>query len=205
MLALFSGLQFQLAALACATCGCNELCPVVMMDESTSRESPDRKSVLSNSIWGNLILKMAYERDPALQKLRGKSRGVYAGSTSTLAAAAAGTLGQGVVAMATLNPPDGMPDSYVPGIAGVALEGVTGVALLARFGMNAGLRKKIRARQKQIRAQIEVLLQHLEFSQTSCPEAKKELTQYIGEKAAGECVDLWFSSHTVASLPQAGG
>lgn len=197
ILSLLVMMQFPMAALACATCGCSELCPVTMLDETEHKA--EKQSLLSNSIWGNMILKMAYDRDPELRKLRGITKGVNVSTASTLAAAAAGTLPQGIVAIDTLNPPDGQPDSYAPGYIGLALEGAVGVALLARLGLNAGVRRKIRGRQLAIRQRVEAILHHLEFSETNCPDAQKELAEIIGDKAAAECIDLWRSSHAIAS------
>jgi len=203
LVSLLISVQCPNAGLACATCGCSELCPLTMVDEGT--HNTESQSLLSNSIWGNMILKMAYDRDPELEKLRGLTKGVNVGTASTLAAAAAGTLPQGTVAIATLNPPDGIPDSYAPGIVGLALIGATNIAFWTRFGLNAGLRRKIRARQLVIRQRVESILHHLEVSATNCSEARKELAEIVGEKAASECIDLWTSSHAVASAPDAGG
>ena len=203
LVSLLISLQCPNAALACATCGCSELCPLTMVDEGTYKT--DSHSLLSNSIWGTMILKMAYDRDPELQKLRGLTKGVNVGTAGTLAAAAAGTLPQGTIAIATLNPPDGIPDSYAPGIVGLALIGATNMALWTRFGLNGGLRRKIRARQLAISQRVESILHHLEFSETNCPDAQKELAEIIGERAASECIVLWCSSHAVASVPPAGG
>jgi hypothetical protein len=164
-----------------------------MFDDSLpkGKESP----LLSNSIWGNIILKMAYERDPELQKLRHKKSATDIGTSSALAAAAAGTLPQTTVSIVTLNPPDGVPDSYIPGTIGLALEGATNLALWTRVGINASLHKKTKARQLAIRQRVESVLQHLEFSGANCPEAQKQLADIIGENAANECIDLWRSSH----------
>src|SRR5208282_981478 len=103
-----------------------------------------------------------------------------------------------------LNPPNGMPDSYAPGTVGVALEAATNIALWAQLGINTGIRKKVRARQQAIREKVEAILQHLEFSETNCPDAQKQLAEIIGEKASGECMDLWRSSHSLASIPANG-
>lgn len=197
LLSLLLLLQLPVAAPACPTCGCSELCAVNMFSDSLPKTNDT--PLLSNSLWGNLILKIAYEHDPELQKLRHINKGVNIGTTGTLAAAAAGTLPQTTTSIVALNPPDGMLENYTPGIIGIALEGATNVALWTRLGLNAGLHKKVKARQFAIRQKVEGILHHLEFSQTNCPEARKELAQIIGEKAATECIDLWRSSHRLAS------
>ncbi len=202
-LSLLVSLQFALASIACPTCGCNELCSVTLLDEVGGK--PPADSLLSNSIWGNIILKLAYDRDPQLSKFKRTTRGVNAGAAATLAAAASGTLPQSVMSIYTLNPPDGVQDSYAPGIVGVVLEGATNLALLAQLGINRGIRNKVRARQQAIRDKVEAILHHLEFSETNCPDAQKQLSEIIGDKAAAECMDLWRSSHALASVPVTGG
>jgi hypothetical protein len=203
-LSLLLVLQMPLAALACPTCGCSELCPLTMLDEETHDTSADKDSLLSNSIWGNLILKIAYNRDPQLQKLSRRMKGVNIATGGAIAAGAVGIVPQSIVSIYTLNPPDGVQDSYAPGSVGVALETVTNVALIARLGLSYGLRKKVRQRQTEIRSKVESILQHLEYSQSNCPDARKQLTELIGEKAADECLSLWQSSHALASVPAAG-
>jgi len=204
IVAFLSLLPFPPAALACPTCGCNELCPLTMLDEETHTVSGDKDSILSNSIWGNLILKIAYSRDPELQKLSRKLKGANLTTGGAIATGAIGIVPQSVVSIYTLNPPDGVQDSYAPGTIGVALETVTNVALWARLGLTSGLRKKIRQRQTAVAQEVEAILQHLEYSQSNCPDVKKQLIELIGEKAADECLSLWKSSHALASAPTAG-
>jgi hypothetical protein len=170
-----------------------------MFDET--RPERESQSLLSTSIWGNMILKLAYERDPELQKLRGWNKITDVDTATILGGAASGTLGQNIVAIHTLNPPDGLRDSYAPGIAGLALIGMTNIAIISRTGLNFGLRKKIRARQMAIRQRVETILNHLEYSEASCPEAQKELAEIIGDKAAEECIHSWTTSHAVAAVP----
>jgi hypothetical protein len=197
LLSLMSSLllfvQFAPIATACPTCGCSELCAVTMFDDSLPKDK--ESSLLSNSIWGNIILKMAYDHDPELQKLRGKKKVGDISANSTLAAAAAGTLPQTTVSIITLNPPDGVADSYIPGTIGLVLESAINVALWTRLGLGAHFHKKIKTRQLAIRQNVEDILHHLEFSDANCPEAQKQLTEIIGENAASECIDLWRSSH----------
>ncbi len=185
----------QVPVLACPTCGCSELCPITMMD---SKSGEQKGSLLSNSIWGNMILKMAYQHDSELQRLAKKLKLADFGSTAGLAAVSGGTMVQGVVAMQTLNPDPGLEDSYTPGIIGVCLEGAVlmifsgGPLLIYKY------RHELRARQNVIKEKVEVILHHLEHSETKCSEAQKELAELIGDRGARECIGLWQSSHQVA-------
>jgi hypothetical protein len=185
----------QLPVDACATCGCSEVCPLTAMDASVVEQD---RSLLSNSIWGNIILKMAYARDPEVLRLSRKLKVTNLGTTTGLAGVAGGTAAQGIVGMATLNPSDGNPDSYAPGITGVGLE----VAVLMIFAggplIQHKFRKQLKARQVVLRQQVEQILQHLEYSKTNCSEAQKELAELIGERGARDCIQLWQSSHQLA-------
>jgi len=195
ILALF--LMFLIAnipAFACATCGCSGVCQLAVTDESGS---VPEQSLLSNSIWGNMILKMAYQRDPEVQRLSRKLKLTGSGTGAALATVAGGTIAQGAVSMGTLNPPEPLFDSYAPGIIGLSLSSsvlmiFTGSPLLTHH-----YRKQMKARQLAIRQQVEEILGHLEFSQTKCAEAQKDLTALVGERGARECIELWQSSHQV--------
>ena len=65
MLSLVLLVLQPLAVLACATCGCSELCPLGMMQETET--TTKSKTLLSDSLWGSIILKMAYQRDAQLR------------------------------------------------------------------------------------------------------------------------------------------
>jgi len=187
-------------ALACATCGCSEVCPIAMMD-ATNNAAGGKSSVLTDSIWGNIILRMAYARDPELQKLARKAHVADVGTFSSIALIAGGTAAQNIVSMSVLNPPEGIEDSYVPGSIGLGLDGATNVAFTARLLIFHRYKKLMKARQIVLKNKVETILEHLEFSQTACPEAQTDLAGIIGERAAQDCVQLWKSSHAVADLP----
>jgi len=188
---------------ACATCGCSELCPLVMLDDTES--STKSKGLLTESIWGNIILKMAYQRDPVIRKLLGHQKDVDLMTATAFNSAVSGTLAQNIVSQATLNPPDGQFDSYLPGSLGLGFSSLVNVALDTSIVLRWGVRRKIRARQKEIRVKVEGILEHLEYSVAECPEAQRDLTGIIGDRAARECVQLWQSSHAVAAAPEGKG
>ncbi|HEY9717448.1 MAG TPA: hypothetical protein V6C69_08265, partial [Trichormus sp.] len=87
---------------------------MAMMDDGGAQS----RDLLSDSIWGNMILKMAYSHDEELQRLLRKQRHISSGSYVALGAISGATLGQNISSIALLNPPDGVPDSYAPGIVG---------------------------------------------------------------------------------------
>lgn len=182
-----------LAVLACATCGCSEVCPLCMIQETET--DAKSKSGLSDSLWGSIILKMAYQRDAQLQKLSKHLRGANDVSSGAIYGAAAGTLGQNIVSMAVLNPDFGN-DSYLPGSLGMGLSGLLNVALDSSILINWHMKKKINARKLVIRQRVETLLDHLEYSAASCPDAQHELAEIIGERGAADCLKLWHLSHS---------
>ncbi len=168
--------------------------------------SPGAKtSSLTDSIWGNIILKMAFQHDPEIQKLAHKLNIANLGSYDALATIAGGTMAQGIVSMACLNPPDGIEDSCVPGSIGLTLDGLTNIVFTGRALANYGYKKKMKARQLAIKDHVETLLHHLEFSESKCSEAQAELATLIGDRGAQECLQLWQSSHVVSGkvLPTA--
>ena len=183
------------AVLACATCGCSELCPLAMMkdDESDSKFS----NSLSDSLWGNIILKMAYQRDPQLQKLMRSVKRVNAITSGSVTTAIGGTTAQNILSLATLNQDQGN-DSYLPGALGLGMSGLINITLDGSILINWRLKKKIRVRQLIVKQKVETIVNHLEFSRTSCPEAQGDLSEMIGERAANDCIKLWQSSHMAA-------
>jgi hypothetical protein len=190
------------AVFACATCGCSELCPLALVQEDSSGKSAKNPGgLLGDSIWGSVILKMAYQRDAQLQKIRRHVRGVNTLASGGVAGAVVGTLPQTILSETTLNPPKPpQSDSYLPGGLGLGLNGVINIAVEGGILLNWNLNRKIRARQKAIRSRVEVILSHLEYSAADCPQAQSDLTEIIGARAARDCIQLWRSSHAMASL-----
>ncbi len=184
--------------LACGTCGC-EASTVAAIEGTTvgHRDS----SLLTDSLWGNLILEMAYQRDKKIEKLAKKLGIVNMATMAAVLGIAGGSIGQGIAALATLNPSEGHLDSYAPGIVGVSIGSATLMTFAARIYFSRKYGKQLKTRQLAIKGQIEEILNHLEYSQAKCPDVHKELAELIGERATGEFLQLWQSSHQLASNP----
>jgi hypothetical protein len=182
------------ASASCTACG-SMLDPVLLMGSASQKKN---KSLLTDSLWGNLILELAYQRDKELAKLAKRMNLVNLGTNASIGAIAVGTLGQGVAALSTLNPPTGHEDSYGPGILGTTLSTVTIMTFAARMYFNHKMQKDVQDRQIAIRTQVESVLNHLERSDSKCPDAQKDLTELIGERASREWLQLWQSSHQLA-------
>jgi hypothetical protein len=181
-------------AASCASCG-SVLDPILLMGSASQKKN---KSLLTDSLWGNLILEMAYQRDKALQKLAKRMNIVNFGTMASIGTIAGGTLGQGIAALGTLNPPTGHEDSYIPGVIGTTLSMMTIMTFVARMYFNHKMQKDVQDRQIAIRTQVESVLNHLERSETKCPDAQKDLTELIGDRASHEWLQLWQSSHQLA-------
>jgi hypothetical protein len=144
---------------------------------------------------------MAYQRDKELGKLARRMGIVNLATMGSISGIAGGTLAQGLVALGTLNPPPGIEDSYVPGAIGVALSSATILTFVARMYFGHKLQKQVRDRQLAIKHSVETILNHLELSNTNCADAQKQLKEMIGERACGEWLQLWRSSHQLAMTP----
>jgi hypothetical protein len=182
------------ASASCTSCG-SILDPVLLMGSASQKKN---RSLLTDSLWGNLILELAYQRDKELAKLAKRMNIVNLGTNASIGSIAVGTLGQGVAALSTLNPPTGHEDSYGPGILGTTLSTVTIMTFVARMYFNHKMQKDVQDRQIAIRTQVESVLNHLERSDSKCPDAQKNLTDLIGERASREWLQLWQSSHQLA-------
>lgn len=187
-----------LIASTCASCGAAELNAAVAQVGTTTAK-PKSTSVLTDSLWGNLILELAYERDPLLKKYTKSVRRMNLGTTASVLGIAGGTLAQGISALYVLNPPSGVPDSYAPLNVGVALSGATILVMAARLIVGHHLAKKIEQRQIEVRDKVEAILAHVEYSHADCLVARNKLKELIGERATNEWMQLWRSSHKLAN------
>jgi hypothetical protein len=186
-----------LLASACPACGAPELATIALAVDSTTGKGK-KKSLLTDSLWGNLILELAYDRDPELSKLAKRVRLLNGATTASVFGIAGGTLAQGISALYVLNPPNGGPDSYAPLFLGTALSGTTMIIIGARAYLGHQLAKHIEQRQIQLRDRVQNILSHLEYSQGQCQDARQQLKELIGERACSEWIQLWQSSHKLA-------
>ncbi|HEY9775769.1 MAG TPA: hypothetical protein V6C81_18550 [Planktothrix sp.] len=189
-----------LIAQACTTCGADISSAAAVGSLALGKRKDT--TLLTDSLWGNLILEMAYQRDTELSAIMHKMNILNNATLVSIGAIAAGTLAQGITSIATLNPPDGLPDSYVPGSLGIAFSCATIATFGARTYYGHQFQKHIHDRQMQLRDETEAVLAHLEHSNGTCPQAKDQLRSLIGERACEEWLQLWKSSHTLASAKQ---
>jgi hypothetical protein len=154
--------------------------------------------LITDSLWGNLILDLAYQRDDKLHSL-GKQLGlVNFGTILGITGIAGGTLAQGIIALSVLNPPPPKSDSYLPGSIGIGMSGLTMIALGLRTGASRVILAKIRKRQLEIKHHVESVLAQVEQSNGQSPTARSALLTLIGERATNEWLQLWRSSNKLA-------
>ena len=154
--------------------------------------------LITDSLWGNLILDLAYQRDPQLRKYAKGMNLINMGTTAAVTGIAGGTLAQGIIALSVLNPPPPKSDSYLPGGIGTGFAGLTLVAFGARTAASYVLAQKLRNRQLAIKHKVESILKRIEDSQGENAEAHASLVVLIGERAANEWFQLWRSSNVLA-------
>lgn len=162
----------------------------------------------SDSLWGNLLLSMAYQRDPEIQKYAKRL-----GRANTLTwLSIAGISGLGLAQSITgLNSTHGAETYHVVDHgqgAHIHTEGESRLssklgiigsgATIATLGIKALLDRKyshrIDDRQQIIKEKVEHILAMFEAGERIA-EAQAELTQLVGERAALEFVQLWQSTH----------
>jgi hypothetical protein len=158
--------------------------------------------LITDSLWGNLILDLAYQRDPELRQIAKRLNLVNLGTMVAITGIAGGTLTQGIITLATLNPPPPKSDSYLPGGLGVGFAGLTLVTFAARTAINQVLAKQLRNRQLEIKHKVESILSRIESTQGEDPEARSDLIALVGQRATNEWLQLWRSSNVIASLKQ---
>jgi hypothetical protein len=179
----------------------SEVADLAAVGAITGKKSKD-ELLLTDSLWGNLILDLAYQRDPKLRKLSKRMNLLNLGTMGAITGIAGGTLAQGVIALSVLNPPPPQSDSYLPSALGVGFTGLTIVAFAGRTVLNQVLVKSLRNRQLDIKHRVEAILTKMESSHGDNAEAQSELVALIGERASNEWLQLWRSSNAIATIKQ---
>lgn len=205
---------------AIAHCGSCDLGAAQLLETTAKKRNAE---IVSESLWGNLILSMAYQRDPELQKLtkrQGVANLVTLGSVGAISGL---SLAQNVLFLSPggahgahqavtaegeehaegAHAEGGHSETKVPGILGLVASGGTMFALASQVYINHRYRNKIKKRQATILKRVEEVLQHLE-ADAQCLDCQKELAGIIGERAAREFLQIWKSSHAVASAGSSG-
>lgn len=168
---------------------------------------------VTDSLWGNLLLSMAYRRDAELKKLV-KRMGV---SNNLFLASIAGVSGlglaQSITGLATLNNHEAAgsqhshgghehdssgaashQESLAPSVMGVIGSGVTLATIGAHVYFEHRYKKKIKTRQQLINHEILQILNELEGG-TNFELVQPKLNSLVGERASREFLQLWRVTH----------
>jgi hypothetical protein len=152
-------------------------------------------AVISDSLWGNLMLEIAFNRDPVLEKYGVMVKLMNFAVMSAVYGVSGGTLLQTCYAVPAINQPAPHQDSSVPGIVGIVNSSVAVVSGASRLVIGYELSSHIRKRQMQIRDQLEAILAKLEDSHCEDATSLAQLKDLIGERASGEWVQIWRNVH----------
>ncbi len=157
----------------------------------------------SDSLWGHMLLDMAYHRDPELQAIA-KRVGIVNGITNLSIMGIAGLgLAQSIYSFNMEHPHTAhVEDDHVhlphenktPLTLGL-ISGATTVGTLAfRSAFSKMLTRKYTTRQARVKADVESVLNRLEDG-VATQDVQHELTRLVGERAAGEFLMLWRAVH----------
>lgn len=159
-------------------------------------EGPQDKrtgSPFSDSLWGNLLLSMAYQRDEEIKQISKRLGQVDLLTLTSVTSVSGLGLAGGLRTLNCLNKSD--KDPVFPTILGIigssATLGTVGVrtVLAHRYG------KKLRARQAAIKNKIEELLDAMEHDRYT-RSVHEQLAALIGERATKEFEQIWAASHS---------
>ncbi len=164
----------------------------------------------SDSLWGNLLLGMAYQRDPELQKLARKLGRVNTFTLLSVAGVSALGMAQGISALNDIEPqsidvtpphhPGGSPhvhipeESRTPARLGIIGSGATLATLGVRAVMNSRYSSKISQRQSLIQRRVDEILARLE-SGAETAAVEPDLTALVGPRATREFLHLWTKTY----------
>lgn len=152
-------------------------------------------AVISDSLWGNLMLEIAINRDPVLDKYGVMVKLMNIGVMTGLYAVAMGTVYQTIYATASMNPPAPHLDSTAPGIAGIVFSGVAVITGASKFIIGHELSSHIQKREIWIRDTLDSATTKLAASHCEDAAALQQLKDLIGERASGEWVQIWRATH----------
>jgi len=156
-------------------------------------ESHKKGDVASKSLWGSLILSMAYQQDTELRSMIKKLNGVDIFTLTSVTLLSGLSLAQGIETLRTLQDD---PHPIHPPVMGIIASGTSLVTLLTRGVLTHHYSQKIHARQLAIKAQVDEVLSQLK-SGVAFSTIQPTLATLIGEEATAEFEGLWESAHTV--------
>ena len=169
-----------------------EGCPVAasaILSATAKKAAP--QNPVSTSLWGNLLLNMAYQQDTQLQKWM-KTMGRVDNFT-LLSVAAISSLGvaQSIDTLATLQQD---PHPVHPVVLGLVGTGTSIGSLAVRLAVNHHYSKLIAKRQSMIQDQIRGILAQLKEG-IPFAHIQDALSSLVGTEATQEFSEIWQATH----------
>jgi hypothetical protein len=165
------------------------------------------KTAMSSSLWGNMLLSMAYQLDPEIQRIATKIGRVNALSMLSITGISGLGLAQSIYAYRQIEPKTydvsehdgGHGHVHIPeesrtiSTMGIIGSGAT-LATLAHTVMSKHYARKLTQRQLAIKDRVEQALFELKAGQ-GIEHAHQELIALVGEVATEEFMGLWQATH----------
>lgn len=165
----------------------------------------DSGSILE-SLWGSLLVSMAYRRDPAIKTVIKKMNRSNNAFLLSIAGVSGLGLAQNITVLSTLNSNTGgghheegggHRESIGSSIMGLVGSGITLGSIGVHVYMEHRYKKQIEQRQGIINGQISEILEQLEQGPAT-DQIQTALAELVGERAAREFLQLWMASHPAA-------
>ncbi len=176
------------------------------------------KKTTSESIWANMLLPMAYERDVDIQKYLKRQNRMNAFTFLTIGGVSAMGLAQSIVGLNTMHGQEHIPvemhedgeghvhlhgDSKIPATMSIVSSGLTLATLGGKYAFDQLNGRKIVARQLVIKEQIEGILSQLKSGEPYA-HVSAQLAGLIGPVATEEFEAIWTQAHpTIVTRPDA--
>jgi hypothetical protein len=171
-----------------------------------------KTAALTDSLWGNLLLMMAVQRDEEMTRLAKKMKRTQVLSTLSIASALGLGMASSIVSISqnaervvnvtgahSVGGHDHVhipPNSNTPATLSLVGSGVALATLGVQSYLTHRYEKKFQTRQKTLADKLAAILTRLENGEQSAA-VKVDLTPLVGDKAAGEFMQLWDATHSL--------
>jgi len=146
---------------------------------------------LTKSLWGNLIISMAYQQDAKIQAITKKMHRLGIFTLGSIAAISGLTIAQGIDGLVTLQQD---PHPLHPPILGLVGSSLTLGTIGTQAIVGHRYKKQLLARQRDIQEQVLHVIEHLKTEGDS-DHVRTNLSQLIGKEAMEEFMQIWASVH----------
>ncbi len=178
-----------------AHCGM-EGCPMSQAQLlNSTKTSAGESSAMTDSLWGNLILSMAFQRDPEIQAISRKLGHVNTLTLASVAAISGLGLAQGITTLHTLNDD---PHKKYPVILGLVGAGASVFSIGATIILSHRYQKELNDRELVIKNQVMTIINDFEGGEPTALD-KTALKGLIGERATNEFMGIWQADHPRSS------